>query len=241
MTEQTGQQSAHNPIAAILEATTRYLATVAAMTDDEMRAPSLLPGWSRGHVVAHVGSNAQGMARALRGLRTDTPVPIYDSPEARDAEIEARSGGSAEELAMFSQFASLRLAGELNLMRAFGSVERSPGGQVFSMVELVETRWREVEIHHADLGLAYGPGDWPSDFAGYLLTEAANDRADEVQLTLHAQDIGKTVRVGRGGHGVAGTAGALAWWLVGRGDGSDLVSTRPLPTLGAWTRRTQVK
>jgi maleylpyruvate isomerase len=166
---------------------------------------------------------------------------IYDSPEARDAEIEARSGGSAEELAMFSQFASLRLAGELNRMRAFGTVERTPGGRVFSMVDLVEARWREVEIHHADLGLAYGPGDWPSDFASYLLSEAASDRSAEVELTLHAQDIGKTVRVGRGGHGVAGTAGALAWWLVGRGDGSDLVSTRPLPTLGAWNPGTPAK
>lgn len=235
------EPQAHNPIAAILEATDRYLTTVAALTDEDLRGPSVLPGWSRGHVVAHVALNAHGLARALRGLRMGTPVAVYDSNEQRDADIETYAAGSATELAGMTQMACLRIAGELNLLKAVGSVERTPGGQVLTVVDVVEMRWREVEIHHADLGLAYSPADWPADFASYLLEEAALDRGEEVRLTLHAQDIGKTFRVGPGGHGVAGTAGALAWWLVGRGSGDDLVSTRPLPTLGAWKRRTREK
>ena len=25
-------------------------------------------------------------------------------------------------------------------------------------------RWREVEVHRADLGLGYGPDDWPAEY-----------------------------------------------------------------------------
>jgi maleylpyruvate isomerase len=228
------QAQGNNPVTAILEATQRYLATVAGLTEEQLREPSLLPGWTRGHVVAHIALNAHGFARALRGLRTGEPVPVYDSQEQRDADIEAYAGGSLEELAGMSQLASLRIAGELRLIKAVGTVERTPGGRVLNVVDVVESRWREVEIHHADLGLDYSPADWPDYFAAYLLEKVAEQRSDEFAATLHATDIGKTVRVGQGGHGIAGTAAALAWWLIGRGDGDDLVAIRGLPTLGAW-------
>lgn len=223
-----------NPIEAVLEATTRFLTTLGGLTDDQLRGDSALPGWTRGHVAAHVGLHAHGVARALRGARTGEPLAIYDSQEARDSDIEARSGGSAEELSSFNQMAALRLSGELRLMKALVTVERTPGGPQIAAPALVETRWREVEIHHADLLVGYRPSDWPAPFAAYLLEQLARDRADEVNLTLHARDLDRTVLVGRGGHGVAGTAGDLAWWLVGRGDGGALTSTRALPTLGPW-------
>lgn len=223
-----------NPIEALLEATTRYLETVGQLTDDELRSASALPGWTRGHVVAHVALNAHGMARALRGARLGEPVPVYDSQDVRDADIEERSAGSAGELAAFNQMAALRLAGELRLMKALATVERTPGGPEIAAPDLVEMRWREVEIHHADLLVGYRPSDWPAPFATYLLEQVARDRSPEVDITLHARDLDRTFLLGRGGHGVAGGAGDLAWWLVGRGEGEGLTSTRPLPTLGPW-------
>lgn len=237
----TAQGTAGNPITAILEATQRYLSTVAGLTEEQLREPSVLPGWTRAHVVAHVALNAHGFAGALRGLRTGAPQPAYASNEQRDADIETHAAAPLEQLQAFNQMGCLRIAGELNLLKAVGTIERTPGGTVLSVVDVVEMRWREVEIHHADLDAGYSPADWPADFAAYLLEEAALDRAEEFTATLHAQDIGKTVRVGAGGHGIAGTAGALAWWLVGRGDGSDLVAIRGLPTLGPWQRRTPAK
>ncbi|HWU22599.1 MAG TPA: maleylpyruvate isomerase N-terminal domain-containing protein [Nocardioides sp.] len=223
-----------NPIEAVLDATDRYLTALDSVTDDQLREPSELPGWTRGHVVAHVALNAHGYARALRGARTGDPLPVYDSVEVRDADIEARAGDSAEGLRALNQMAALRLAGELRLMKVGTTLRRVPDSPVIAAPAVVEMRWREVEIHRADLGLDYTPSDWPEQFATYLLEEAAHDRAGEISLTLHATDLGRTVLVGAGGHGVAGTAGDLAWWLIGRGDGSALSSTRPLPTLGAW-------
>ena len=119
-------------------------------------------------------------------------------------------------------------------MKAGVSIERIPGGRTLDAPTVVDMRWREVEIHRADLGLDYRPADWPLPFAAYALEQTAADRGEQVSLTLHAQDLERTVLVGKGGHGIAGRAGDLAWWLLGRGTGEGLTSTRPLPTLGAW-------
>jgi maleylpyruvate isomerase len=43
----------------------RMWASVSQMTDEDCRAPSLLPGWSRGHVLAHWARNADGQTRML--------------------------------------------------------------------------------------------------------------------------------------------------------------------------------
>lgn len=223
-----------NPIEAVLDATDRYLSSLEEVTDEQLREASLLPGWSRGHVVAHVALNAHGIARALRGARTGSPLAMYDSQDVRNADVEERSTGSAEDLRAFSQMSALRLAGELRLMKVGATIERVPGGPVMDAPTIVEARWREVEVHRADLGLGYAPADWPLPFAAFALEAAAADRGDQVSLTLHARDLERTVLVGGGGHGVAGRAGDLAWWLLGRGDGSALTSTRPLPSLGAW-------
>jgi maleylpyruvate isomerase len=52
----------------IQEATGRLLATAAALTDAQAREPSLLPGWTRGHVLTHIARNADGMVNLPRGV-----------------------------------------------------------------------------------------------------------------------------------------------------------------------------
>ena len=36
-------------------------------------------------------------------------------------------------------------------------------------------RWKEVEIHHVDLGLGYEAEDWPADFVSVALADTLND------------------------------------------------------------------
>jgi maleylpyruvate isomerase len=85
-------------LAEITEETERLLDTAAAFTDDEVRQPSLLPGWTRGHVLTHVARNADGGTRLLTWARTGIPTPEYASPAARADEIEAGHGRPAGEL-----------------------------------------------------------------------------------------------------------------------------------------------
>ena len=63
---------------------------------DDLREPSRLPGWTRGHVVTHVARNAEGLCRLLRWARTGIETPMYPSIQARDAAIEAGAGRREE-------------------------------------------------------------------------------------------------------------------------------------------------
>ena len=42
-------------------------------------------------------------------------------------------------------------------------------------IDLPRRRWREVELHHVDLGLGYEPADWPPAFVERVLPDALAD------------------------------------------------------------------
>src|SRR6266852_6810720 len=79
-------------------ATDRLLATATALSDAQAREPSLLPGWSRGHVLTHIARNADGMRNLLIWARTGVPTPMYPSRQARNDAIEAGAGRPAADL-----------------------------------------------------------------------------------------------------------------------------------------------
>jgi len=206
-------------------ATQSTVQTVDGLTDSQWAEPSLLPGWTRAHVIAHLTNHAAGVARAVQGIRNRRPVPIYDSNDARDRDIStlaARRTGVIRERFLASVtdvYDALRhLTPELRTQ----TVERTPGGQVLVGEELLLGRWREVEIHHADLGAGFTHRDWSPEFVSYFLPLVSFDREPEVDLSS-----------------ISGEPADLAWWLAGRGSGEGL--TGELPSLGPWTRRTPVK
>src|SRR5580704_15569337 len=81
------------------EATKRLEQTAAETTDDQARAPSQLPDWSRGHVLTHLARNADGLRNLLVWARTGVETPQYPSVQARNDGIEAGAGRRAAELA----------------------------------------------------------------------------------------------------------------------------------------------
>ena len=85
-------------ISRIAEADGRLIASASALTDDQLREPSLLPGWSRGHVLSHIARNADGLANLLTWARTGVETPQYESFEARNAQIEDGSGRPGSEI-----------------------------------------------------------------------------------------------------------------------------------------------
>src|SRR2546421_13084014 len=66
----------------------RLLAAAATLGGDPP-APSLLPGWSRGHVLTHLARNADGLTNLLTWAHTGVVTPQYADREQRDAEINA--------------------------------------------------------------------------------------------------------------------------------------------------------
>ena len=156
------------------QATQRLLDTARIITDPDLRVPSMLPGWTRGHVLAHVARNADGMRNVLVGVRTGQDRPAYASAEAREAGIEQDAGRRATEQAadLASSAMALRtVARQLPDAGWHVPVHMLDGTDFFPAAELLTRRLAEVELHHCDLGAGYGPGDWPAFFADMELAE----------------------------------------------------------------------
>jgi maleylpyruvate isomerase len=67
----------------------RMWASASKMTHDSCSAPSLLSGWSRGHVLAHWARNADGQTRMLQAAMRGEVAAQYPGGDAqRAADIE---------------------------------------------------------------------------------------------------------------------------------------------------------
>lgn len=221
-------------------ATTRYLGALSDLTDEDVRAPSLLPGWSRGHVITHLARNADAFGNLLHWAETGEQRFMYESRDQRDLDIEAGSARSAHDLRVDASASAgrfLQAINELDVRHENNPVAKGEGGPEFPAKEIVTHRWIEVTVHHADLDLGYGPESWDSHFCDVLLSSVVADRSDGPAMTLRATDTDGQWEYGGSGDGpvISGRACDLAWWAIGRGDGSGLTSsTGDLPPLTRW-------
>ncbi|MFI6757679.1 maleylpyruvate isomerase family mycothiol-dependent enzyme [Micromonospora sp. NPDC050417] len=223
-------------------ATERLLRTAGTLDATALAAPSRLPGWSRGHVLAHLARSADALVNLLTGARTGRDIPAYASVAAREAEIVAGAGRPVDEHLDDLRGSAKRFAEACAAMPAerWATVVHSHRGDRVAAI-LVWTRLRELEVHHVDLGAGYDTVDWPEGFGQRVLHEAATDlgqRADVPPLVLRPTDTGRTLTVGAPGHGptVSGPVHTLAGWLIGRcaGAGLTVTPTGPLPTPPDW-------
>ena len=167
-----------------------FTRTVDELTDDELAEPSLLPGWTRAHVVAHVALNGLSLAAVLNGLAHDNRVAMYESNQQRDADIEELSGAESSELRERYLIATTEFVDAVARMHEShwdGQIDRLPGGPSWPVATVVPTRRRELEIHHADLGTSYTRTDWPKDFVAELLDVVTVDQA-AVRAVPRARD-----------------------------------------------------
>jgi maleylpyruvate isomerase len=187
------------------EATGRLLGLVDRAPD--LTAPSLLPGWTRAHVVAHLAGNARSHVRMLGGL------PQYEGgADGRAAGIEALAADPpAAVRALHDSAAELERAWRRADWTALVRVLDEPPRPASS---LPWARWREVEVHAVDLAAGYGPHDWPQPFLTRLLDELRS-RTDLPSLD-----------------DVRGDDADLAAWLSGRSRGEGLGGH--LPDLPQW-------
>ena len=225
-----------------LLATTRYLQALTVLDDESVRRPSLLPDWSRAHVVAHLSRNADAFTRVLGQVAAGEPASMYASNEARDADI----ADTVERLDL-AGLVEDALASTARLTEALWACEadpdapytRVPGADRSFPLHTVGPRRRaEVEIHHSDLGTGYEPSTWPSDFSSHMVRQRQDElaQAGGPSMVLSSTDVGGLWKFGEGqGPEILGTVGDLAWWLVGRGDGQGLTcSAGEFPVLGRW-------
>jgi maleylpyruvate isomerase len=219
-------------------ATARYLEALTELDDDAMRQPSLLPGWTRAHVVGHLSRNADALANVLHGAQAGEVRAMYQSKEQRDGDIEATAAWGPERLradAVASAGRWLQAANELHASNLEAPGCSRPGSEQWPVRRVGVMRRTEVEVHHADLGIGYTAAHWPDDFVAHLLKRRQRElEAAGQAMTLELSDR-EPVTVGTGGPTVSGTSADVVWWLLGRGSGQGLAcSEGQLPDLGRW-------
>ncbi|MEN9643774.1 MAG: hypothetical protein RL238_443 [Actinomycetota bacterium] len=146
---------------------------VVGLTDEQARQPSLLPGWSVGHVLTHIARNADGLRAMVEGAQRGEVAEMYPGGfERRNADIERGAGRTAEALIDDVRMSAARL--ELAFDACDDAAWSGEGITVFGPARidaLPLRRWREVEVHHADLGLGYSWRDWPTEYVRLELAQ----------------------------------------------------------------------
>lgn len=205
---------------------------VAALTDEELRAPSALPGWTRAHVVGHVARNAEALTRLAGWARTGLETPMYADRAQRAAEIEASAELPASTLRVELTTTARALEAALAALTPaqWDAQVRSALGRAIPAAEVPWMRIREVWLHAVDLGAGAKPGDLPDGVLDLLLddvTAALSGKEDCPSLRLLAPaDRTGTWRLGPTEQPAATVTGPAAE-LVGRLTGRIADPTRP--------------
>jgi len=221
--------------------TERLLATLATMDDVGVTQPALLPGWTRGHVLAHIEGNAHGLARLARYLIDGVERPMYSSREARNADVTLRASWPAiahrdairESAAQLDRDMRGVKEDAMDITVILGAVLQVPASR------LAPQRLLEVSVHHSDLGIpSYTWRDWPSRLAEYFIPIVVADFGESGSFPVDwIETDGLRLEItGHAGAGVRGDSREMLAWLLGRADGAGLepVSITSVPAAPPW-------
>lgn len=222
--------------------TEHLLTTVRELDEQALRGPSLLPGWSRAHVLGHLVGNAHGMVRLAHWAATGEETEMYPSREARDDEIEQLAQLSADELADQLEQSAAALGEAFAALPDTADVRARPlrlgSGRQLLGGQLAFGRVRELEIHHVDLTAGYTPAHWSEAFVERTFEQVVPMFRDEREMPvarLTGTTSGRSWDLGTAGPELVGPDSALLAWLLGRSDGDGL---RPdgevVPPAPAW-------
>ncbi|MFF8904389.1 maleylpyruvate isomerase family mycothiol-dependent enzyme [Streptomyces olivaceoviridis] len=208
-------------LACVREATDRLLSAVIALDNASLAEPSRLPGWSRGHVLAHLARNADALVNVLQGR------PMYASAEARDADIERDAPRPVEVQVTDVRESAARFQAAGEAPADWTRTVELRNGVTDSASRVPFRRWVEVELHHVDLGTGYELEDLPAEFlereTGFLTGRFSGHPdvpATRVTDGTHAWTTGRAAD--EPGITVIGRPADLVGWLAGRRDGAAL-------------------
>ena len=172
----------------------RLLADLAPLTDTDFRQPSLLPRYSRAHLVTHITNKANAHISLFEGAAAGDTRRVHPVGYDPDTAASAGAGHSAVQLR-----ADLTASFELLEAAWDGCGDEMWDQQALmmagprTMIEVVAHHLRNVEVHHVDLDLGYRPPDWPAVFVEAELTKRLRvlpDRANHSDLLAWLLDRG---------------------------------------------------
>ncbi|MBA8826022.1 maleylpyruvate isomerase [Saccharopolyspora lacisalsi] len=214
-------------LSAIENATSWLLETVHGLDEKEIRRHSLLPGWTRAHVVSHLARNADGCVNLLTWARTGVEHPMYASKEDRDADIQEGSVRSRWLLYEDLRAACARFAQSARKLPGAAWTAEIVGapGKPIAAHEILRARLLEVWVHLVDLECGIGFDAIPLSDVELLLDDTIRQLAGrpDVPATTIVTDFSdgrrRTWSIGnpQAEHRqVRGDPDMLLGWLLGR-------------------------
>lgn len=191
--------------------------------DDDFAGETLLPDWTRRHLLAHVAYNAAALGRLLTWARTGVETPMYSSADHRQQEIaEGALFESSKLRNMFIQSArQLDESWRFMPSSAWTATVRTAQGRLVPASETLWMRAREVWVHAVDLGAGASFKDIPetvlrpllSDIVGFWRRNNCGRgislEADSESIPIDADSPTTTT--------VTGSLPAVVCWVAGRG------------------------
>lgn len=217
------------------QGTALVLAALDGLDDADLKAPCELPGWTRGHLLAHLAANAEALGRLVSWARTGVESRMYASADQRDADIESGAAMAGPDLRAWVRRSAAELAAGLDGLSAvaWDAEVITAQGRTVPATTIPWLRARETCVHLVDLGAGYEFSHLPAAFCLALVGDLAawrGGKGNGPALELAATDAPDRWRVDGAGpaHEVALPAAELAGWLTGRVDRPDL------PQLPRW-------
>ncbi|MEU3598003.1 maleylpyruvate isomerase family mycothiol-dependent enzyme [Streptomyces sp. NPDC006798] len=183
-----------------------------------LAGPSRLPGWTRGHVLAHIARNADALVNVLEGR------PMYPSAEAREADIERDAGRPLDVQLADVRDSAARLAAVGARPADWNRTVALRNGVTDRAARIPFRRLVEIELHHVDLDAGVVLEDLPEEFLlreTAFLAERFTGHPDVPPTLITAAGGLGSWTTGRaagseGPHTVEGPAASLVGWLAGR-------------------------
>lgn len=220
---------------------------LSTLDDALLDGASLLPGWTRRYVIAHVAFNAQALGRLVAGAATGVQNKMYESDAARNAQIEEGASAPAGQLRELVRKSAAELDSSWRELPDTGwhSLVSMSTGPAFPATGTIWLRTREVWLHAVDLDSGASFDDFPPGMIDHLLanvlsswrTRQTAEKIPNFVLSPTDRGAAKAVAACDDPDAVVlrGAAVDLARWATGRGFlGITVQSGGPVPVAPRW-------
>jgi maleylpyruvate isomerase len=206
-------------------------ASLEQLTDEMVRAPSLLPDWTVGHVLSHIALNAEAFVNVASGLRKGELGVMYPGGAAsRNQFIASGATRSAESIAEHVHDAcEAYTTAWAHVGPEHDDMEcaTAPDTATFTAGSVPLRRQREVEVHHADCGFAWFTWrNWTDAYVDADLATQLPNVAGRRDAPIHLiDDRGEHHFVGIGADAlepVVTSRHAMLGWILNRADVAEL-------------------
>ncbi|MEV6338710.1 maleylpyruvate isomerase family mycothiol-dependent enzyme [Nocardia vinacea] len=220
---------------------TAYFAErLAALTDDELGEPTLLKGWTRRHLIAHVSYNAVALGNLVDWAATGIETSMYTSPEQRGRDIEAGATMSPAALRNLFDHTVARLDEKWRNLpdAAWDTNVRTVQGRSVPVVATLWMRSREVWIHAVDLANGGRFDVFPDVISNSLLDDVVSvwrKRDVGAGLAFRVDDRAPVAVLPEVSTSttITGSLAAVTRWVTGRG-AIGITTTGPVVAAPSW-------